>query len=158
MTDRVKPWVLMVSLLTNAALIGFLVAQFVRMGPPGFGGRPPHYRGVTDEAHTMLDRAFAAERPAIDKAMQAMDVEKRHVESLLRAETFDTAAFDAALAAMQAANATAFASLEKSLRTAAAMPREDRRALAEALSHLPPPGPPGPRGLGAEGRDGRPPA
>jgi uncharacterized membrane protein len=156
MTDRVKPWILLVSLLVNAALIGFISAQLVRMRPMGGpDGLPRHHHELSDEARALLDRAFAAERPAIDQAMQSMEAEKRRVETLLRAETIDTAALDAALAAMRAANTSAVNSMDNTLRAAAAMKPEERRAFADALNHMPPPGP---RGIGGGTPEGRPPA
>ena len=142
---NVKPWMLLVSLLVNAALLGFCVAQGARAFseprfPPRFAGPPPRHM-MDGPPRGVLDQAFESERANVDEARRAMDAQKRKIESLLKEETLDQQAFDSAMAAMQEINARAFASLDRSLRAVSKRDAAERRAVVEALSRLPPPGP-----------------
>lgn len=147
MTTYVKPWMLLASLLVNAALLGFIAAQGVRAfidHDPRMAFRPPMER-MGEDPRAILDRAFGDERVKIEESREAMDVAKRKIESLLQGDTLDPATFDSAMTEMQAVNARSFATLDRSLRKFAQMPPKERQAIANALAHMAPPGPPGPR-------------
>ncbi len=164
MSERTIKWVLLVSLLANALLVGFMVGQVGRGHPFGGFDRPMAMRGPGDRpmdrprgdeaTRTVLREAFAAERPAVEKAIADIRAARAQSAALVRAETLDAAALDTALAQMRLASDAALASFHRSIAAAAAkLDAEHRGALARMLERAPgqrnarrgPPGPPPPR-------------
>jgi uncharacterized membrane protein len=138
--DRYIKWILLASLLVNAALVGFLSAQFFR-GPrmfvmnemPGKPGWPD------DNTRKTLDKAFEAERPALDAALREMFEAREKSVELLRAEKLDIAALDAAGAAMRSGNDKAMASFHRAIKSVAeSLSTTERQNLARILDRGPP--------------------
>ncbi len=139
--ERYVKWILLASLLINAALVGFLSAQFFRGGPrmfmindmQGKSGWPD------DNTRKTLDKAFEAERPALDAALREMFEAREKSVELLRAEKLDIAALDAAGAAMRAGNDKAMASFQRAIKSVAeSLSTTERQNLARILDRGPP--------------------
>jgi uncharacterized membrane protein len=158
MFDKSGRWLLLASLLFNAALVGFTVAQFMR-GPPAmmFMHDKPNRTGedISQKTRRVLDAAFEAERPAMDAAIRAMIDARTASEALLLADPVDTKALDAQLAQMRASNMQAQEAFHRVIQAAAAkMTLDQRRTLTHILRDAPP-GHIGP--MGAFGPPGNPP-
>ena len=103
---------LLVSLLVNAAVVGFIVARIT--GGADFGHRPPGFmrevrqqqqQNAQDEipprTREILNQAFEAERPAMETALREWVQARRRAVQILRAPTFDANEFDAAVGDMR---------------------------------------------------------
>lgn len=131
---------LAISVAFNLAVVGLVAGAMLRDGP---GMRPPMVRelgfGPYTEALAPADRkalrqALLERAPEIRQARLVMRDDTEALLALLRADPFDTAAFEARMAAQHAR-------MEKQLRLGqdllqefiAAMPAENRRAFADRL-------------------------
>jgi uncharacterized membrane protein len=148
MSDRSLKWILLVSLMVNAALVGFTAAQFMRPHPPflSIGHAPPHMHEISDKERTVLDAAFAAERPAFEKALSDMVVARDKSVTLIRATPLDVTALDGELAKMRAANMAAQESFHRVIRTAAQQFDQPERDRLSNILRDAPPGHGGPHG------------
>lgn len=139
--DRSLKWILLVSLLINAALVGFMSAQFFR-GPRMFMMNtmpmPDRPKWPDDETRSKMDKAFEAERPALDAALKETVAARAKAVALLRADTLDTAALEKEMAAIRAANDKATASFQRAITAAAQnLPAVERANLARMLDREP---------------------
>ncbi len=137
-------WIVIVSLLLNAALVGFIAGHegrggFRQPGGPfaalqrrdGPGATRPNADNATREA---LRAAFEAERPAMEKATQdAIEARNRSV-ALITAETVDAPALDDSLSQMRTHSIEALAAFHRALRAAALkLDVQHRRGLGRLL-------------------------
>ena len=101
-------WILLASLLVNAAFAGFVFSRVT--GHFGFGpgprpgvmrdmGRP---REISEQTRAVLDKVFASEKGDMAEAFKAWAAARRKTVQVLRADPLDKAALDAALADMRA--------------------------------------------------------
>ncbi|MBR9971455.1 periplasmic heavy metal sensor [Magnetospirillum sulfuroxidans] len=136
---RLRPWILIASLVGNGFLIGVLVAN----GPGHQPGPPPPY-GIIERMAEVLpaDDARILKQAAADQGLAAgpdddMGAFHRRTQELMRAETFDAAAFRQLIAEFSSKREQAGDRIGKTLIDA--LPRMSwagRRALADQ----PPPG------------------
>ena len=147
--DSKLKWILLASLLVNAALVGFAVGNMgrggFRGGPgmvmfnrPGPGGGPGPGRSNDQPAREALRDAFQAERPAMSKALEELGQARAQSAALIRAEALDAAALDKSMAEMRAHSAEALASFHRSIAAAAAkLDTPHRAGLARMLDREP---------------------
>lgn len=169
MLERNIKWILLVSLLLNALLVGFIAANTGRGKNPfasammqkrGDMERERSDRGKDDDVtRTALKTALDAERSAMDQAaLMTREARKKSAE-LIRAETLDATALDAALTQLRAGRTEQLEAFHRAIRTTAAtLNTEQRSKLARLLDREPgqrgergerdksdrPPRPPGP--------------
>jgi uncharacterized membrane protein len=156
MTGRTIKWILLVSLLANVLLVGLIIGKAGRGHPFAMMDRLSIDRPVRDKddrpsdkeaARQLLRDAFAAERPAMEKAVADIRAARAQSIALVRAETLDTAALDASLAQLRLASDAALASFHRSVATAAVkLDTQHRGVLARILERAPGRGPPRGRG------------
>ncbi len=105
-------WVLLGSLLANAAFAGFVFSQVTNRWGFGFGERRPGpmremvVRGNftkinperAEQTRAVLDKVFASEKSDMDQVMRDWVQARRKTVQALRAEPLDKAALQAALA------------------------------------------------------------
>ncbi len=155
MNGKLK-WILLASLVINAALIGFVIGN---MGRGGFRGGPGMMsfnrqmpgpgRGNDQAAREALREAFKAERPAMTKALRDLAQARGQSAAIIRAETLDAAALEKSMTEMRAHSSEAMASFHRSIAAAAARLDAPRRAgLARMLDREP-----GRGGMGGLRRD-----
>jgi len=145
MMDRYVKWILLASLLVNAALVGFMVGNAGRGGFRGGPGMiinralPGPNRDRSDQVtRDALREAFEAERPVMDKALQGLGEARGKSASIIRAETLDGTALDQSLTEMRTHSADALASFHRSISTAAAkLDAQHRAGLARLLDRAP---------------------
>jgi uncharacterized membrane protein len=119
--ERHVKWILLVSLLINAVLVGYIAGQMGRGGPMAVFSRrvmPPERR-ADETTRVALKETFEAERPALEKAMKdSIDARRESVE-ILRTEPLDAARLDASLAKLRAGNSATQESFHRALAAAA---------------------------------------
>jgi uncharacterized membrane protein len=166
-------WVLLASLLANAAFAGFVFSRVTNRFGFGFG---PHSgvmremarpREVSDQTRAVLDKVFASEKGDMEQAVTAWVAARRKTVQVLRAEPLDKAALESALADMRAKTVAAQEVYHRVVSQAAPeLSAEERVLLARILNAGPNrfgtnavlEGPGGPRGgPGSGGRMGPPP-
>lgn len=138
-------WVLLASLLINAALVGFVLGDRGRGGPlAAFNRRmnPPPGMMMNQPADAatrdILKSAFAAERDAIAKAMKDAAQARRESVAILHDDPLDMAKLDAAMARLRASSSAAQESFHRTLRDAAAKLNGPQRVvLARMLERAP---------------------
>jgi uncharacterized membrane protein len=151
MTERNIKWALIISLLVNVLFVGFLIGTGGRgglrpmMAPimrafdnSGRGG--PDRRNELDKTRAdqptrkALRDTFQAERPAINKALQNLRQARAKGAELIRAETLDAAALDAALAQIRLSNDAVTAVFHRALTASTTkLDANQRRGLARQL-------------------------
>jgi len=149
MSDKSIKWALLISLMLNAAIGGFAVAQLMRPRPPfmPFGHMPPLPRPeVSEKMRSVLDAAFAAERPSFEKAIENMMQSRARSVALLQADPLDVPALDRALANTRVANAEAQESFHRVMRAAAQQLEPAEREMLSGILRAAPPGNVGPLG------------
>jgi uncharacterized membrane protein len=101
-------WVLLASLLVNAAFAGLVFSQVTNRFGLGLGphsgvmremGRP---REVPEQTRAVLAKVFASEKGDMEQAVKAWTATRRKTMEILRAEPLDRPALEAALADMRA--------------------------------------------------------
>jgi len=156
MTERHIKWILLASLLANAVFIGFLVGNGGRglrpimatLTRPFEGDRRDERRvernnaDRTDRAdqptREVLRQAFAAERPAMHKALQELAAARKQSVALIRAETVDGPALDAALAQVRLSSDEVIAAFHRAVAVSAGqLDATQRGALARLLERAP---------------------
>lgn len=144
MNDRTLKWILLASLLVNTLLIGFMVGQAGRDRPFAMMDRPladrmQGERPRGDEAtRQVLRDSFAAERPALEKAVADIRAARAQSAALVRAETLDAAALDASLAQLRLGSDAALASFHRAVAASAAkLDAQHRGLLARMLERAP---------------------
>lgn len=99
---------LAVSLAFNLCIVGVVAGVMLRDGPPRGGGRDfglgPLSEALSHEDRRALRKDFVARHPDIRDARRQMRAEFEAVVAALRADPFDPAALDGALAAIAARN------------------------------------------------------
>lgn len=99
---------LAVSLAFNLCIVGVVAGVMLRDGPPRGGGRDfglgPLSEALSHEDRRALRKDFVARHPDIRDARRQMRAEFDAVLAALRADPFDPAALDGALAAIAARN------------------------------------------------------
>lgn len=99
---------LAVSLAFNLCIVGVIAGVMLRDGPPRGGGRDfglgPLSEALSHEDRRALRKDFVARHPDIRDARRQMRAEFDAVVAALRADPFDPAALDGALAAIAARN------------------------------------------------------
>ena len=111
-------WILLVSLLVNAAFAGFVFSRVTNRFGFGFGGphpgmmreamRPRVGQGqgqgqdVSEQSRAVLTKVFADEKGDMEQAVKEWVAARRKTMQVLRAEPLDKAALDTALADMRA--------------------------------------------------------
>lgn len=109
-------WVLLASLLVNAAFAGFAFSQVTNRWGFGFGGpRPGPMRDMVvrgnftkinperaEQTRAVLDKVFASEKGDLEQAARAWVQSRRKTVQVLRAQSLDKVALEAALADMRA--------------------------------------------------------
>lgn len=146
--DGKLKWILLASLLINAALAGFMIGNMGRggfRGGPGFvtfnrqlPGPDRDGRGNDQAARDALRDAFQAERPAMTKALEALGQARARSAALIRAESLDAAALDKSMTEMRGYSAEALASFHRSIAAAAAkLDGSQRGRLARLLDREP---------------------
>jgi len=153
MTERRIKLILLISLLVNALFIGYLIGNggrgglrpmiarpFNNDGPGRMQGRDQargDQRGDQETRQALRD-AFQAERPAMNKALQDLAAARKKSAELIRAETVDAAALDAALAEVRLSSDAVMAAFHRSLAASAAkLDATQRRVLARQLDRAP---------------------
>jgi uncharacterized membrane protein len=144
-------WVLLASLLVNAAFFGFVVAQ---MTGRGFGPHPPSMvqmvrqqrQDIRPETRAALNEAFRDERPAMERALREWADARRKAVGILRADPLDPKELDAAMEQMRVKTLAAQEVYHRVVSKAAGkLNADDRIALARILD--PTPGRFGPNGV-----------
>lgn len=143
--SRLRRWLLVASLVLNVFLIGGIAAGLVvRHGPPFFGHDRPRLMGLPsphkiraalpDSADPAIDAAFAAHRQDMRVRIRAL-VEARHqVAAAMRAEPFDRAALDSALATLRDREAEVASGAQSAIaELAAGLDPDSRSRLAELI-------------------------
>lgn len=125
---------LVLSLCLNLFVAGLVVA---RMGGPGRGAdaamarQERFFRSLPEEAQPVVREVFREHRPEISARFARLREARREVATLLRAETLDRGALDAAMAEVRARGAEAQEVLHAAMAEAAArLPPEARHAMA----------------------------
>ncbi len=101
-------WILLASLLMNAAFAGFVFSRVTnRFGlgfgpPPGVMRQMARPREVSEQTRAVLDKVFASEKGDMEEAVKAWIASRRKIVQVLRADPLDKAALDTALADMRA--------------------------------------------------------
>jgi uncharacterized membrane protein len=158
-------WVLLASLLVNAAFLGFAVAQITGRG---FGPRPPMMmqqmarpngpnQALPEKTRAVLNEALTNERPAMEKALREWIDARRKTVAILRAEPLDQKELDAAMEQMRVKTIAAQEIYHRTISGAAIkLDADERVALARILDPTPARfGPNGPfEGSGLRGRGG----
>jgi uncharacterized membrane protein len=129
---------LALSLALNLVIAGVVAGAMLRDGPPKGGGRDfglgPLSESLSREDRKALRQAFLERHPDIREDRREMQADFDALAAALRAEPFDPAAVDAALAAIAARNQSLLDSgralVAERLK---AMTAEDRAAFAERL-------------------------
>jgi uncharacterized membrane protein len=153
MTERHIKWILLASLLANAVFIGFLVGNGGRglrpimatLTRPLDGDRRDERRVERNNAdradqptREVLRQAFAAERPAMHKALQELAAARKQSVALIRAETVDGPALDAALAQIRLSSDEVIAAFHRAVAVSAGkLDATQRGALARLLDRAP---------------------
>lgn len=146
--DSKLKWILLASLVINAALVGYMMGNMGRggfRGGPGMMGfnRPSPGPGSPGRANDQVARealheAFQAERPALSKALEELGRARGRTSALIRAEALDAAALDTFMAEMRGHSAEALASFHRSIAAAAAkLDASHRGGLARLLDREP---------------------
>jgi uncharacterized membrane protein len=149
MTDKSLKWILLISLMLNAAIGGFTVAQFLRPRTPFMHfshmqmPRPPE---IPEKMRSVLDSAFNAERPSFEKAIKDMTEARSKSVTLIRSNPLDLDALDKELVNMRAANSEAQESFHRVVRSAAQQLDPAGRDLLAGILRMAPPGAGGPLG------------
>jgi uncharacterized membrane protein len=152
-------WVLLASLLVNAAFLGFMVAQVT--GGHGFGRRPPamiqmakqQRQDIAPQTRAALNDAFREERPAMEQALREWADARRKAVGILRADPLDPKELDTAMEQMRTKTLAAQEIYHRIISKAAAnLNADDRIALARILD--PTPGRFGPNGIFGGPNDG----
>lgn len=119
--ERHMKWILLVSLLINAVLVGYIAGQVGRGGPMAAFNRrvmPPEKR-ADETTRFALKETFEAERPALEKAMKdSMDARRESIE-ILRSEPLDSARLEASMAKLRAGSTATQESFHRALAAAA---------------------------------------
>ena len=138
-------WVLLASLLINAALVGFVLGDRGRAGPlaafnrrmnppPGMMMNQPPDAATRD----VLKSAFASERKAIANAMRDAADARRESVTILNDDPLDMAKLEAAMARLRTSSSAAQESFHRTLRDAASKLNGPQRAvLARMLERAP---------------------
>ena len=114
-------WILLASLLINAAFAGFVFSQVTNHWGFGFGDRRPgplremvvrgnFAKGNPERAaqtRAVLDKVFASEKSDMDQVVRDWVQARRKTVQTLRAEPLDKAALQAALADLRAKSVAA---------------------------------------------------
>ena len=108
-------WVLLASLLINAAFAGFVFSQVTNHWGLGFGGPHPGpmremvVRGnfkkdpeASEQTRAVLTKVFASEKGDMEQAVKEWVQSRRKTVQTLRAQPLDKVALEAALADMRA--------------------------------------------------------
>jgi len=148
-------WVLLASLLFNAAFLGFAVAQ--AMGR-GFGPRPPmlpqiarpNNLEVPEKTRAVLNEAFQGDRPEMEKALRDLQGARRKTVGILGADPLDQKELDTAMEQMRTKTLVAQEIYQRIISNAATkLDAEERVTLARILDvgagRFQPGGPFGPR-------------
>ena len=155
-------WVLLASLLFNAAFLGFGVAQMMGRGfgprPPGIQMARPNNQAVPEKTRAVLNEALQADRVEMEKALRDLQSARRKTVGILRADPLDQKELDASMEQMRAKSVAAQEVYQKIISNAATkLDAEERFDLARILDvgagRFQPGGPFGPPG----GRPGQPP-
>lgn len=128
---------LALSLAFNLCIIGVICGVMLRDGPPRGGrdfGLGPLSEALSHEDRRALRKAFVARHPDIRDAKRQMRAEFDAVVAALRADPFDPAALDGALAAIAARNQSLLdTGRELVAERLKAMTAEERAAFADRL-------------------------
>ncbi|MBY0511036.1 MAG: periplasmic heavy metal sensor [Rhodospirillaceae bacterium] len=142
MMNRKLTWILLASLLINAALVGFLIGNHGRGGPRDFlvrRGPPGMMQGRADEsARGVLRDSFSAERDNLEKAAKDVAEARRESEAILRADPLDIAKLDESMARLRGASRATQEAFHRALRDAATkLDATQRAALGRMLERAP---------------------
>lgn len=145
MNDRHIKWILLASLLINAAGLGYLAGHvgrggfggpgmmaFNRGGPEnGPGNGPGNGQGNPNNRAAMvaLRAALDAERPTMDKALKDLADARMQSAGIIRAETLNGPELDKSLEQIRASSLEALASFHRSVAAAAAKLDAPQRGL-----------------------------
>ena len=128
---------LALSLAFNLCIVGVICGVMLRDGPPRGGrdfGLGPLSEALSHEDRRALRKAFVARHPDIRDAKRQMRAEFDAVVAALRADPFDPAALDGALAAIAARNQSLLdTGRELVAERLKAMTAEERAAFADRL-------------------------
>ena len=128
---------LALSLAFNLCIIGVICGVMLRDGPPRSGrdfGLGPLSEALSHEDRRALRKAFVARHPDIRDAKRQMRAEFDAVVAALRADPFDPAVLDGALAAIAARNQSLLdTGRELVAERLKAMTAEERAAFADRL-------------------------
>lgn len=143
---RPRRWLLVGSLVLNVFLIGGIAAGLVvRHGPPFFGhDRPARLIGMPSphkirdalpaNAQNVIDGVFEAHRRDMHSRIGQLREARRAVAAAMRAEPFDPAGLDAALAGLRAREAEVASAAHGAIaELAATLDPESRARLAELV-------------------------
>ena len=139
-------WILLASLLVNAAFAGFVFSQVTGHRGFGFGGPPPSMmremarprQDVPEATRKILNDAFASEKGDMEEALKAFVETRRKTMQLLRAEKLDAPALEAAMADMRAKTTAAQEIYHRVIMKAAPqLSPQERVLLARVLNAAP---------------------
>lgn len=143
-------WILLASLLINAAFAGFVFSRVTNRF--GFGFGEPHpgpvrqmvVRGnfknpeATEQTRAVLNKVFASEKGDMERAVREWIAARRKAVQVLRAEPLDKTALEAALADMRAKTVNAQEVYHRVvLQAAPELSAEERVLLARILNASP---------------------
>lgn len=144
--SRLQHWLLVASLVLNVLLIGGIAAGLVaRHGAPFFDGHdrrrmmglpsPHKIRDVLpDSAEPAIDAAFSGHRQEMRTSIDALIEARRQVAAVMRAEPFDRAALEDALAKLRDREAAVARGAQAAIGDlAAGLDDESRARLAELI-------------------------
>lgn len=138
MSKRIKV-IFTLSILLNIVLICAGAAMLCRLGP-----EIPMPDGMSPEGRQFISRTYKEGRAEIKPLFKEMKARRAEVEEILTADTFDVAAYDAAVAKMlKARGAVAAKKAETMGRALGDLPAADRRKFARRIldsleGHRPP--------------------
>jgi uncharacterized membrane protein len=139
-------WILVGSLLVNAAFAGFVFSQVTNRFGFGFGGGPRTFtREIvrmrpesSEQTRAVLAKVFASEKGDMEKAMREWIEARRKTVQVLRVEPLDKAALDTALADMRTKTVAAQEVYHRIVAQAAPeLSAEERVVLARMLNAAP---------------------
>lgn len=143
---RLRRWLLVASLVLNVFLIGGVAAGLVAQhGVPFFGGhdRPrlmglpsPHRirAALPESAQPAIDAVFATRRQEMRPRIRALVEARQGVAAAIRAEPFDRAALEGALATLREREAAVAAGAQSAIaELASGLDADSRARLAELI-------------------------
>lgn len=135
MTPRTLKWALVVSLVLNLLVVGWLVGSWALHRPPMFGWRGLEHMAelVPETQRDEVEALIEARRAGFEAAREEVRAARQALDATMRADPFDRAAAEAAFATLSAAIGRMTGLVQETvLDIAETVPADVRRELADA--------------------------